>query len=239
MGTRGAFGYRIGRKLRLMYVQYDGDMLWMILIREIYVLMKHYGSVESLRQAFAALVDAKNQPTAEAIEKCKMFTNLQVSDRSTSDWYCLTNGCQSSFINMLQSGYVYNSGNENCGFTFLLDFNINTARFYMTDRANTVIEHEKATIDEIMVLKERVPLKTLPEIVAQMHQSYAEHVINVTRRSEQIAALKEALKHTTDEYVKRHLEMLCVEERVYHFDVKYFNDRIVALNLLVEAVDVP
>ena len=42
MVTKGAFGYIIGKKKRLMTVNDDADLLWKILVREIYVLMKHY-----------------------------------------------------------------------------------------------------------------------------------------------------------------------------------------------------
>ena len=73
MGTQGSFGYKIGRKIRLMHVQFDADLLWRICVREIYVLMKYYGSIESLRIAFVNLLEAKNKPKSEAIEKCKVF----------------------------------------------------------------------------------------------------------------------------------------------------------------------
>jgi len=60
MGTQGSFGYKIGRKVRLMKVQYDADIFWQVLVREIYVLMKHYGSIEALRQVFENLKEAKS-----------------------------------------------------------------------------------------------------------------------------------------------------------------------------------
>ena len=46
MGTKGSFGYKIGKKIRLMRVNYDADLLWQILVREIYVLIKHYKTIE-------------------------------------------------------------------------------------------------------------------------------------------------------------------------------------------------
>ena len=50
MANPGVFGYIIGRKKRLMRVENDADLLWQILVREIYVLMKHYGSKELLQK---------------------------------------------------------------------------------------------------------------------------------------------------------------------------------------------
>jgi hypothetical protein len=80
MGTQGSFGYKIGRKVRLMHVQFDADLLWYTCIRELYILMKHFGSIDLLREAFENLEEAKNKPTQEAIEKCKYYTDL-------SAWY--------------------------------------------------------------------------------------------------------------------------------------------------------
>ena len=62
MGIQGAFGYIIGKKKRLMHVQFDADLLWQICVREIYLLMKHYGSLDLLKTAFENLKEAKNKP---------------------------------------------------------------------------------------------------------------------------------------------------------------------------------
>ena len=61
MAIQGSFGYKIGRKVRLMHVEYNADLLWQILVREIYVLKKHYGSIELIQQAFEKLEDAKKK----------------------------------------------------------------------------------------------------------------------------------------------------------------------------------
>ena len=161
MGTQGSFGYKIGRKIRLMHVQFDADMLWQILVREIYVLMKHYGSIESLREVFINLLEAKNKPKPEAIEKCKIFSDLEVINKlkkDTSDWYCLTRHCQHSFINILESGYFLNNGSGS-DLVFILDFNTNSVRFYEVDYEKKTTEYEKATIDEIMEFED-MPSKT-------------------------------------------------------------------------------
>jgi len=126
MGTKGSFGYKIGRKVRLMHIQFDADLLWKICVREIYILMKHYGSIEALQKAFECLNEAKNKPKPDAIEKCRPYTDLTVSYQNTNDWYCLTRNCQHSFINILDSGYFLNNG-EKLGFVFLLDFNTKSA----------------------------------------------------------------------------------------------------------------
>ena len=57
MVTKGAFGYIIGKKKRLMPVNDDADLLWQLLVREIYVLMKHYKSIDDLME----VVERNNQ----------------------------------------------------------------------------------------------------------------------------------------------------------------------------------
>ena len=69
MGTQGVFGYTIGRKKRIIHVQYDADLLWQILVREIYVLIKHYGSKEALQTAFEGIKTTKNNPKKEELLK--------------------------------------------------------------------------------------------------------------------------------------------------------------------------
>lgn len=115
MVTQGSFGYKIGRKTRMMFVQHDADLLWQICVREIYVLMKHYGSIESLKKAFEDLKQAntKSKPTPKIIEKCRPYTDLNVLNiQSNDDWINITKFCQQSFINILESGYFLNNGEK-------------------------------------------------------------------------------------------------------------------------------
>ena len=238
MGTQGSFGYKIGRKIRLMHVQYDADMLWQILVREIYVLMKHYGSIESLREAFINLLDAKNKPKSEAIEKCKIFTDLQVSYKNTDDWYCLTRHCQHSFINILESGYFLNNG-KNSGLVFILDFNTNSVRFYGKDWEKKETEYEKATIDEIMEFED-MPTKTYMEIVTEMRErfeNYDKQVKEVDLEIERINnIIKKANELGGDENViykaKQLLDEMVWEKKKLEMKYRFFYHRLDALNLI-------
>ena len=100
MITKGAFGYVIGKKKRLMCVNDDADLLWQILIREIYVLIKHYKTVDELQKAFEKIVVAKNKPNSVSIEQCKCFSDENES-KDNDNWSTLLRYCQSSFINIL------------------------------------------------------------------------------------------------------------------------------------------
>lgn len=235
MGTQGSFGYKIGRKIRLMYVQYDADLLWQILVREIYVLMKHYGSIDSLREAFTNLLEAKNKPKAEAIEKCKIFTDL---DKNTSDWYCLTRHCQHSFINILESGYFLNNG-ENSGLVFLLDFNTSSVRFYGVDYEKKTTEYEKATIEEIMEFED-MPEKTYTQIVTEMNErfeNYDKEVKLVDLEIEKINnIIKKAKELGSDQNVmskaKKLLEDMEWEKKKLEMKYRFFYNRLLALDLI-------
>lgn len=238
MGTQGSFGYKIGRKIRLMHVQFDADMLWQILVREIYVLMKHYGSIESLREAFINLLEAKNKPKAEAIEKCKIFTDLELSYQNTSDWYCLTRHCQHSFINILESGYFLNNGGDS-GLVFILDFNTNSVRFYGVDYEKKKTEYEKATIDEIMEFED-MPTKTYTEIVTEMRErfeNYDKQVKEVNLEIERINnIIKKAKELGGDENViskaNQLLDDMKWEKRKLEMKYRFFYHRLDALNLI-------
>ena len=238
MGTQGSFGYKIGRKIRLMHVQFDADLLWQILVREIYVLMKHYGSIDSLREAFVNLLEAKNKPKPEAIEKCKIFTDLDVSQKDTSDWYCLTRHCQHSFINILESGYFLNNGGDS-GLVFILDFNTNSVRFYGVDYEKKKTEYEKATIDEIMEFED-MPTKTYMEIVTEMRErfeNYDKQVKEVDLEIERINnIIKKAKELGGDENVlskaKELLDDMNWEKRKLEMKYRFFYYRLDALNLI-------
>lgn len=238
MGTQGSFGYKIGRKIRLMHVQYDADLLWQILVREIYVLMKHYGSIESLREAFINLSEAKNKPKLEAIEKCKIFTDLSVSYQNRDDWYCLTRHCQHSFINILESGYFLNNG-ENSGLVFILDFNTNSVRFYGKDWEKKETEYEKATIDEIMEFED-MPSKSYTEIVTEMRERFEKYDKQINEVDLEIERINNIIKKARelggDENIiskaKELLDDIEWEKKKLQMEYRFFYHRLDALNLI-------
>jgi len=194
MGTQGVFGYIIGRKKRIIHVQYDADLLWQILVREIYVLMKHYGSKELLQEAFEKIKTTKNKPKEDDIEKLKIFTDLEVSYKSESDWYCLLRHCQSSFINILEAGYIINQ-KEEYGYVFMLDFNKDSVSFYGKNYDKTTKMFETATIEEIMEFED-MPTKTYTEIVSEMSERFKIWYDKYTKIQEELEKLNNLKKET-------------------------------------------
>jgi hypothetical protein len=167
MGTQGVFGYIIGRKKRIIHVQYDADLLWQILVREIYVLMKHYGSKEVLQSMFEKIKTTKSTPKKEDIEKVKMFKDFE---NENDEWSSLLRYCQSSFINILEAGCIINQ-KEEYGQCFILDFNKGSVSFYgkRHDKKDEIFE--TATIEEIMEFED-MPTKTYTEIVSEMNERF-------------------------------------------------------------------
>jgi len=133
MGTKGAFGYIIGKSKKLMYTQYDSNYLWSKLIRELYIIFNCYDSYDDIKDRFEKLKDCISRPTKEDQDNLELFTDTGVSEQSLTDWYCLTRKCQGSFTNVLKSGYMLNNGNMGDGFIFILDFNKCEAVFSCDD----------------------------------------------------------------------------------------------------------
>jgi len=239
MGTQGSFGYKIGRKIRIMRVHYDADIFWQVLVREIYILIKHYGSIEALREAFEKLIDAKNKPKPEAIEKCKIFTDLNVSNNKLTDWYCLTRYCQNSFINILESGYFLNNGLANDGFVFILDFNKNSVSFYGTDWKDNTTEFEKATINEIMEYQD-MPTKTYIEIVSDMKTRYKDYHEKVEKVNIEIENVNQIVKKARElgsdqnilERARQLMDELNMQKMRLDLNYRFFYHRLDALNLI-------
>lgn len=237
MGTQGSFGYKIGRKVRLMHVQFDADLLWQVLVREIYVLMNHFCSIDSLQKAFTNLVVAKGKPKPEVIEKCKMFTSVKVFQESSQNWYCLLRYCQLSFINMLESGYILNDGKEE-GLVFIIDFNTNSVVLYTRENGKKLIEHQKATIEEIMDF-DNMPTKSYTEIITDMRTRFINYSTNLERINEELKKIEDILhksKKINDYNIVSKAERLWddmdYERKKLELEYRYFYHRLDILNLI-------
>jgi hypothetical protein len=167
MRKQGVFGYIIGRKKRIIHVQNDSDLLWQLLVREIYILMNHHGSKEHLQKAFEKIKTTKNSLKKEDIEKFKMFKEFETQNE---DWSSLLNYCQSSYINILEAGYIVNQ-KEEYGYVFILDFNKGSVSFYNKSINCKDVLIETATIEEIMDFED-MPKKTHTEIVCEMNERF-------------------------------------------------------------------
>lgn len=240
MVIQGSLGYKIGRKTRLIHVHQDADLLWQIGVREIYVLMKHHGSIENLKQEFENLKEAKLKPKPEAIEKCRPYTDLNLLSKTQliDDWFDLTKFCQHSFINILDSGYFLNNGIKK-GMILLLDFNINSVKFSdkTSDKTEKVLA--SATIDEIMSYDD-MPTKTLTEILTDTKErfnKYDEKFQAVNSEIKNIQSIIQKAKELGGEQniiqkAKTLLDNMEWEHKKLTMEYRYFYHRLDALNLI-------
>ena len=238
MVTKGAFGYVIGKKKRLMPVNDDADLLWQILVREIYVLMKHFKTKEDFQKAFEKIVVAKNKPKIEQIEQCKCFADFENKDND--NWCSLLRYCQSSFINILEAGYILNEKDDVYGHIFLLDFNKGEVLFYLKDWDGKNKDIDSAKIEEIMTFDE-MPSKNYDEIVSDMRQKFAlfyENITNVRKEIEKLDSLLSKAKHQGAVNIKEKIDKLLyemnIEERKLNMSRRVFYNRLKILDLIEE-----
>lgn len=238
MGTQGTFGYIIGKKKRMMHVQYDADLLWQILVREIYVLMKHYGSKEEMQKAFEGIKTTKNKPKDSDVEKLKIFTDFTVANESESDWYCLLRHCQNSFINILEAGYIINQKDE-YGLVFLLDFNKGSVSYYGNNYNKTITNFDNATIEEIMEFDD-MPTKTYTEIVSEMKDRFEKYEKKINMVDEEIKKINYIINKAKEmggeqniiQKAKVLLDDMEWQHKKIELDYRYFYHRMDALNLI-------
>lgn len=252
MGTEGTFGYIIGKKKRLMYVAQDADLLWQILVREIYVLMKHYGTKEALQEAFEKIKTTKNNAKQTDIEKNKIFASLE-TETDLTDWYHLLRYCQSSYINILESGHILNQ-KEDIGLVFILDFNKGIAQYYSkyynttnTTKNNTnnnnnnkITEIQSASIEEIMSYED-MPTKTYTEIVREMkdrfniyYEKYEKTEIEIKKLTSLINSAKAQGAVNIEEKAQQLLDTVKWEQKKLNMERRYFYHRLKSLDLIEE-----
>jgi hypothetical protein len=234
--TQGFFGYIIGKKKRVMRVQQDADLFWQILVREIYILIRHYRTQELLKEAFEKIEVAKNKPKTSHIEKCKLFADFTSTQE---DWQKYLHYCQCSYINILEAGYILNEPNE-IGYVFMLDFNKGTVRHYRKDIEGKIKEIDTATIQELMEFDE-MPTKTYTEIVSEMKnefQAFYKNYIKIEEEINKLLKLKNDARHqcavNIELKVNDLLDDMNNEKTKLNMGRRVFYHRLKALDLIEE-----
>ena len=237
MIIKGMFGYIIGRKKRMMYVENDADLLWQILVREIYILMKHFTSKDSLQEAFEKIKTTKSTPKKSDLTKYKIFTKTIPHDKVEEGWYNLLHYCQSSYINILEAGHIINETEER-GLVFVLDFNKGNVRYYNKDFNGTIQELSSATIEEIMEFDE-MPPKTYTEIINEMKEQFQIYSTSLTKIEKEIdkisSVINEARRqcsHNIEEKARKMLDTVNQEKTKLNLERRVFYHRLKALDLI-------
>lgn len=254
MTSKGSFGYKIGRKIKLMSVECDAELLWQICVREIYVLMKHFKTIDSLKHSFENLKEVKGKtiPKASSLEKCKEYMDLTIYSNNISnqnnqsiknniEWSNLARFCQHSFINMIESGYILNNGDDTTGLTLIIDFNTNSVIFYSKekDKHKKIREHDKATIDEIMEFDD-MPTKSYGDIVNESRERFKKFSTNIEKVLDEINRIEGIIQKAKDLggdqniiiKANKLLDDMKWEKKRIELDYRYFYHRLDALNMI-------
>lgn len=238
MTIKGMFGYIIGRKKRLMKVHNDADLLWQILVREIYILLKHFKSNEEMRSAFEKIKTAKAQPKLNEIEKFRIFTDLDLIETNV-EWKTVLKYCESSFINILEAGYIVNDVDEK-GVILLLDFNKEKVIYYdnnLTDKTKTK-EIQSATFEEILIFED-MPRKTYTEIVSEMKTNFNDFYDKYSKVEKELInlfKLKDLSKSQNavniEDKVNNLIDDMKWEKKKLNHNRKVFYNRLKSLDLI-------
>lgn len=233
--AQGVFGYTIGRKKRMMYVYHDADLLWQILVREIFVLMKHFGSKETMQTAFEKIKPTKSKPTASDVEKCQLFADLDGA--FSEEWSDLLSHCQSSYINILEAGHIVNQ-KDDVGASFILDFNKGAVIYSYKELHGKSKVIETATIEEIMCFDE-MPTKSYTEIVGEMRERFSEFHVKYQKAQEQFVKLSNIIiesrrqcSYNIEEKARKLLDDVISEKKQLVAKRRAFYYRLKALDLI-------
>lgn len=114
MGTRGFVGFVADEKETYIYNHFDSypsglglDVLEFVRTVNTWDVPDPWAVVKSQASRLKH-IDESVPPTEEDIRALAPWTNLSVSERSTSDWYCLTRETQGNIGAILSSGYATN-----------------------------------------------------------------------------------------------------------------------------------
>ena len=198
--------------------------------------MKHYGTKEALQTEFEKIKTTKGTPKKEDIEKYKIFKEFE---NENDDWWSLLRYCQSSFINILEAGYIINQ-KEEYGQCFILDFNKGSVSFYGKRHDDKDELIETATIEEIMEFED-MPTKTYTEIVSEMNERFTIWYDKYSKVNEELNKLyrlkKEAKRQgaaNIEDKVEKLIYDMEFQKRELNRNRRVFYHRLKALDLIEE-----
>jgi hypothetical protein len=135
MGTRGAVGFRANNQDKVQYNHFDSYPAG--LGSEVLAFIQS-STPEKLKEIAnrIVVVDQKIPPTDEQIAECADWTDLSVSERSTSDWYCVLRKAQGN-LGAYVDGLRYMLNAESflldslfCEYAYIINTDENVLEFY-------------------------------------------------------------------------------------------------------------
>ncbi len=136
MGTRGIYGFRKNNVDKITYNHFDSypDGLGAEVVNfckaiDEQNLSKIYDNI--------VLINSKEKPTAEQIESCKKWSDLNVSEQSLNDWYCLLRKSQGD-LSAYTRGLKYMSDDHDfikdslfCEYGYIINLDNSTLEFWV------------------------------------------------------------------------------------------------------------
>lgn len=110
MGTRGAYGFRIDGQDKVTYNHFDSYPEWLGVRVVEFVRCTPREEMERIARDLV-LVREADVPTPEQVEECRAWTDLTVSSRSTTEWYCLLRKAQGN-LQAYREGLRYMTDNR-------------------------------------------------------------------------------------------------------------------------------
>lgn len=135
MGTRGVFGFHKNGVDKIAYNHYDSYPSE--LGNNIKKFIKKH-SVEEMNEIFdrIVMVSSKIPPTPEQIEECRKYTDLGVSEQSTTDWYCLLRHAQGELeayaegLKYMEDDVVFLKNSLMCEWGYVINLTTNRLEVY-------------------------------------------------------------------------------------------------------------
>lgn len=93
MGTRGAYGFRINGQDKVSYHHFDSYPTGLGIEIMNFISKTSIEEMKEIAEKII-LVEQGSVPTEKQIKVCEPYTNLDVSNRSKADWYCLLREAQ-------------------------------------------------------------------------------------------------------------------------------------------------
>ena len=134
MGTRGIFGFRLNNEDKLTYNHFDSypDGLGTDVVK----FINRVKNWNKIRERVATLEDVSDRkPTRRDVYDLEKFTNLNVGQNSTKDWYCLLRETQGNPRIILDVGkfecandFIYDS--LFCEYGYIINLDENTLEIY-------------------------------------------------------------------------------------------------------------
>ena len=243
MLKKGYFGYIIGKKKRLMKVDSDADLLWKILVREIYILMKQFCTMDKLKEVFENIEIVKKDkiPSKKQKEKIKYFADVEVGWKNTDNWSTLMKYCQGSYINLLEAGNIINEKSEKSentkllGYVFILNFNNSIVQFCYEEK-----ELANATIEEIMLFED-MPTKTYTEIITEIKMNFDHFDTDMNTLEEELCKMMETKENAKkqcainiEEKIDKLIDNIIWKKKSLILSQRIFYNRLLQLNLIEE-----